>query len=84
MCTEKRISSRLDDCFAQLSTSLDLYKNVRSLCKDAGDRTRNAEVPPPTHPPARPHCPQTPPAVGRTGVVALLAGQRHHFGGQDS
>eukprot|EP01052_Picozoa_sp_SAG31_P022905 SAG31_NODE_1848_length_7093_cov_8.566629_2_plen_395_part_00 len=40
---EKRISTRLDDCFAQLSTSLDLYKNVRSLCKDTGERTRNAE-----------------------------------------
>jgi hypothetical protein len=40
---EKRISARLDDCFAQLSTSLDLYKNMRSLCKDAGERARGTE-----------------------------------------
>jgi hypothetical protein len=40
---EKRLSARLDDAFAQLSASLDMYKHMRVLAKETGERAKGTE-----------------------------------------
>ncbi len=40
---EQRLNGRLDDCFTQLNASLEMYKHMRTLCKDTASSTKQTE-----------------------------------------
>ena len=40
---EQRMNGRLDDCFTQLNSSLEMYKHMRTLCKDTASSTKQTE-----------------------------------------
>ncbi len=40
---EQRLNGRLDDCFTQLNSSLEMYKHMRTLCKDTASSTKQTE-----------------------------------------
>jgi hypothetical protein len=40
---EQRLNARLDDCFTQLNSSLEMYKHMRTLCKDTASSTKQTE-----------------------------------------
>ena len=42
--SEARLTGRVDDCFTQIRESLDLYKQVRAMYRETGDRAKQMDA----------------------------------------